>query len=211
MKSLRVLIADDDGVTLMVLRKVLTGLGHEVVAEAGDGEQAVALVQEHRPDLCLLDIRMPKMDGLSAARQIQAFHATPIVILSAHSESGLGSEAANVGAHAYLVKPFNPEQLKPAIEMALVNFEKSRQLEEKLHQVNAALESRKLIERAKGLLMKQAGLDEEAAYLKLQKTARNENRKLVDVARALILAEQLRRDADGPGTSSFRPPGYPAR
>jgi two-component system, response regulator PdtaR len=211
MKSLRVLIADDDGVTLMVLRKVLTGLGHEVVAEAGDGEQAVTLVQQTKPDLCILDIRMPKMDGLSAARQIQTYQATPIVILSAHSESGLGSEAANVGAHAYLVKPFNPEQLKPAIEMALVNFEKSRQLEEKLHQVNEALESRKLIERAKGILMKQAGLDEESAYLKLQKTARNENRKLVDVARALILAEQLRRESTKPATTPFRHPGHTGR
>jgi response regulator NasT len=96
------------------------------------------------------------------------------------------------------VKPFTAAQLTPAIELALTNFEKSRMLEEKLQQVNEALEARKLIERAKGILMRQTGLDEEAAYLKLQKTARNENKKLVEVARALILAEQLRRDSSKP-------------
>jgi two-component system, response regulator PdtaR len=198
MKSLRFVIADDDGLTLMVLRKILIAMGHEVIGEAGDGQQAVALVQEVKPDLVILDIRMPKMEGLEAARLIQSQCATPVIILSAHSEPGLGSEAASAGAHAYLVKPFTAAQLKPAIELALTNFEKSRMLEEKLQQVNEALEARKLIERAKGILMRQTGLDEEAAYLKLQKTARNENKKLVEVARALILAEQLRRDSSRP-------------
>ncbi len=194
MKTLRVVTADDDGLTLMVLRKVLAGMGHEVVGEAGDGEQAVELVKQHRPDLCILDIRMPKMEGLEAARHIQSFHPTPVIILSAHTESGLGSEAAGAGAHAYLVKPFTASQLKPAVELALANFEKAQALEQKLQRANEALENRKLIERAKGILMRQTGLDEESAYLRLQKTARNENRKLVDVARAIILAEQLRRD-----------------
>jgi response regulator NasT len=205
--SLRVLIADDDGLTLMVLRKILASMGHEVVAEAADGEQAVALAKQTKPELCILDIRMPKMEGLEAARLIQTEHATPIIILSAHTESGLGSQAAGAGAHAYLVKPFTAGQLKPAIELALANFEKSKLLEEKLHQANEALESRKLIERAKGLLMRQTGLDEEAAYLRLQKTARNENQKLVEVARALILAEQMRREsADPPAPRSHRHP-----
>ncbi len=106
----------------------------------------------------------------------------------------MGSEAAGAGAHAYLVKPFTASQLKPAVELALANFEKAQALEQKLQRANEALENRKLIERAKGILMRQTGLDEESAYLRLQKTARNENRKLVDVARAIILAEQLRRD-----------------
>ena len=187
MKSLRVVIADDDGVTQMVLRKTLTEMGHEVVGEAADGEQAVALVREHKPDLAVLDIRMPKMDGLAACRAIQGVSATPIIMLSAHSEAGLGLEASNAGADAYLVKPFTAAQLSPAIELALAN-------KQKFQQINEALETRKLVERAKGILMRQTGLDEEAAYLKLQKTARNENRKLADVARAVILADQVRRD-----------------
>lgn len=191
MKPLRVLIADDDGVTLMVLRKTLAEMGHEVAGEAGDGEQAVALVRELKPDLAILDIRMPKMDGLTACRTIQGFSATPVIMLSAHSEAGLGSEASDAGADAYLVKPFTAAQLSPAIELALAN-------KQKLQQMNEALETRKLVERAKGILMRQTGLDEESAYLKLQKTARNENRKLVDVARAVILADQMRRDTPPP-------------
>jgi response regulator NasT len=187
MKPLRFLIADDDGVTLMVLRKTLTEMGHEIVAEAGDGEQALVLAREHKPDIAILDIRMPGMDGLAACRAIQGFSAMPIIILSAHSEAGLGSEASKAGADAYLVKPFTAAQLGPAIELALSN-------KQKLQQMNEALESRKLIERAKGILMRQTGMGEEAAYLKLQKTARNENRKLADVARAVILADQLQRD-----------------
>ena len=201
MKTLRVVIADDDGLTLMVLRKILTVMGHKVVGEAGDGEQAVAAVKEHEPDLCIFDIRMPKMEGLEAARRVQAFRPTPVIILSAHTESGLGSEAASAGAHAYLVKPFTAGQLKPAVELALTNFERSRALEEKLQQANEALESRKLVERAKGILMRQTDMDEETAYLRLQKTARNENRKLIDVARAIILAEQLQRDV--PAKAAF--------
>jgi AmiR/NasT family two-component response regulator len=203
MKTLRMVTADDDGLTLMVLKKILTGMGHEVVGEAGDGEQAVAMVKEHKPDLCIFDIRMPKVEGLEAARQIQAFRPTPVIILSAHTESGLGTEAASVGAHAYLVKPFTAGQLKPAVELALANFDKSQQLEDKLQHANEALESRKFIERAKGILMRQTGIDEETAYLRLQKSARNENRKLIDVARAIILAEQLQHDTSrSPARSS---------
>jgi two-component system, response regulator PdtaR len=194
MKTLRVVTADDDGLTLMVLKKILTGMGHEVVGEAGDGEQAVSVVKEQAPDLCIFDIRMPKVEGLEAARQIQAFRPTPIIILSAHTETGLGTEAASVGAHAYLVKPFTAGQLKPAVELALANFAKSKDLEGQLQHANEALESRKVVERAKGILMRQTGLDEETAYLRLQKSARNENRKLIDVARAIILAEQLQHD-----------------
>ena len=122
MKPLRVLIADDDGLTLIVLRKILISLGHEVVGEAGDGEKAIALFESAKPDLIIFDIRMPHLDGLEAARRIQATRPTPLIFLSAHTESGLGSEAANVGGHAYLVKPFTAQQIKPAIELALANF-----------------------------------------------------------------------------------------
>jgi AmiR/NasT family two-component response regulator len=195
MKPLRVLIADDDGLTLMVLRKILVSMGHQVVGEAADGQQAVALAAETSPSLAILDIRMPGMDGLQAAQAIQSRQLIPIIFLTAYSETGLGSQAAGAGAHAYLVKPFTASQLAPAIELALANFEKSVGLQQKLQEAKDALELRKLVERAKGIVMKQTGLDEEAAYLTLQKTARNENRKLVDVARAVITAEELRRES----------------
>lgn len=204
MKSLRVLIADDDGLTLMLLRRILLSFEHEVVAAVGDGQQAVQLARETNPDLLILDIRMPELGGLEAARQIRAQRPVPIIILSAHTESGLGSEAAGAGANAYLVKPFTAEQLKPAIELALVNFEKSKQLEYRLQQMSEAMEARKIVERAKGILMRQTGSGEETTYLKLQRTARNENRKLVEVARAIVTAEQLRRESRG------APPRRPA-
>lgn len=195
----------------MVLRKTLEALGHQVVGEAADGQQAVAVFQEQNPDLLILDIRMPRMDGLAAARVIQAQRPTPIIVLSAYTESGLGSEAAASGAHAYLVKPFTAEQLKPAIELALANFERSKQMQQKLQEMNDALETRKLVERAKGILMHQTGLDEETAYLRLQKTARNENRKMADVARAIITAEQLRRESVSPLGARRRPHNFQHR
>ncbi len=207
MKPLRMVIADDDGLTLMVLRKILSSMGHEIVGEAGDGQQAVALAREKEPDLMILDIRMPQMDGLEAARLVQEHRPVPIIILSAFTESGLGSEAADAGAHAYLVKPFSASQLKPAIELALANFERSKQMEQKLQQMNVALETRKLVERAKGILMRRTGLDEEAAYLTMQKTARNENKRLADIARAVIESEEQRREKIRP----FRRPNPPPR
>jgi response regulator NasT len=178
----------------MLLRRILLSFGHEVVAVVGDGAEAVRLADETNPDLLILDIRMPILDGLEAARQIRSQRPVPIIILSAHTESGLGSEAAGAGAHAYLVKPFTAEQLKPAIELALANFEKSRQLEYRLQQMGEAMEARKIVERAKGILMRQSGLDEEAAYLKLQKTARGENKKLIDVARSIVASERAHRE-----------------
>lgn len=199
MKPLRVVIADDDGVTLMVLRKTLSEMGHQVVGEAADGQQAVALVKEQTPDLTILDIRMPNMDGLTACRTIQQIHPTAVIVLTAYSEAGLGLQAANAGADAYLVKPFTPQQLAPAIELALAN-------KQKFCQINEQLETRKLVERAKGILMRQTGMDEETAYLTLQKAARNENKKMAEVARAVILAEQLRQQTGKPATTRLRHP-----
>jgi response regulator NasT len=188
MKPLRVVIADDDGVTLMVLRRTLAELGHQIVGEAANGQQALALVKEHNPDLAVLDIRMPLMDGFAASRAIQENNPTAVIVVSAHTEAGLGSEAASAGVDAYLVKPFTAQQLVPAIELALAN-------KKRFCQMNEQLENRKVIERAKGILMRQTGMDEEAAYLTLQKAARNENKKMADIARALILADQLRQAA----------------
>jgi len=195
MKKLRILIADDDNVTLMALRGILTNLGHEVVGEAGDGEQAVTMVKAHMPDLCIFDVRMPKLGGIAATRAIQAHQPTPVIIVSAHTETGVGIEAVSVGAHAFLVKPFVKNQIKVAIEVALTTFEKSQQLEEQLTNATEALEHRKLIERAKGIVMRKSGLGEEAAFLRLQHTARAGSQKLIDVAKAVILTDQLFHDS----------------
>jgi len=207
MKPLRVLIADDDGVTLMALRKALTSMGHQVVGEAADGEQTLDLARETSPDLAILDIRMPKMEGIEATRMLQQQRPTPVIMLSAHTETGLGSESAHAGAHAYIVKPFTAEQIKLAIELALTNFERECALQQELQRANQALAERKVIERAKGILMRQTGLEEDAAYLRLQKTARSENKKIVEIANALILADQLRRDSVRPTRGS----GHPTR
>ncbi len=197
MNALRVLIADDDRLTRVVLSKMLSKLGHQVVAEAGDGMEAQRLALQHQPDLAIFDINMPGCTGLEAARRIQGEHPIAVIIVSAHSDAGLGQEAAGSGAHGYLLKPITPAQLAPVIELALANFQQGRVQEEKLLKMTEALETRKIVERAKGILMRQTGLDEEAAYIRLQKTARNENRKLRDVAQAVILADSTRHGHDG--------------
>jgi two-component system, response regulator PdtaR len=207
MKSLRVLIADDNDLASFVLRRTLTKLGHTVVSEAVDGQQAVQIAHVKNPDLVILDIRMPVMDGFEAARRIHAERPVPTIILSCHTESGLGEQAAAAGANAYLVKPFTPEQLGLTIELASASFEKTRQLEGKLKLMNEALEARKVVERAKGILMRQTGLDEEAAYHKLQKKARNVNCKLVEVARAIIAAEQAHREGSHIAVFRSQAPG----
>jgi two-component system, response regulator PdtaR len=196
MKSLRVVIADDNELALLILRRTLTRLGNVVVGEAANGEQAVQFAREMNPDLAILDIRMPVLDGFEAARQIHGERPVPTIFISCHTESGIGEQAAAANANAYLVKPFSVEQLELTIELASADFEKSRQLEMKLKLMDEALEARKIVERAKGILMRQTGLDEERSYLKLQKTARNVNRKLVDVARAIIAAEQIHRESN---------------
>ena len=209
MKALRVVIADDDGSTLASLREILTTSGHAVVGEAGDGQQVVQLACEANPDLVILNVRLPALGGLEATRQIHGHCPVPLIVLSCQTEPGLCAEAAAAGASACLVKPFTAEQLGPVIEMAPVNFEKSRQLEQRLEQMSEALETRKVVERAKGILMRQTALDEETAYRKLQKTARNKNRKLVEIAREVIAAEQARRQNNQSAASRCRPPPPP--
>ena len=195
MKSLRVLIADDDGLTLLMLRNILTKLGHTVVGEAIDGKQAVKIARCANPDLLILDIRMPVMDGFEASRRIRGQRPVPTIILSCHSESGLGRRAAAAGANAYLVKPFTMAQFNPVIELALADFRRRTELEDQLKLMNEKLETRKAVERAKGILMRQTGLDEESAYSQLQETAHSKNLTDAEMARAVIAAEQVHRAA----------------
>lgn len=187
-ERLRVLIADDEAIRLLTLRTQLRSLGFEVVAEAQDGEEAVRLAREREPDLAILDIKMPRLDGISAARQIVQDRPIPIILLTAYSEVELVERATEAGVFAYLIKPVTEEELLPAILLARKRFEEFRVLQNEVEDLRQALEARKLIERAKGILMKRLGISEQEAFRRMQVQSQKENRKLVEIARAIITA-----------------------
>jgi len=187
-EPLRILIADDEAIRLLTLRTQLRSLGFEVVAEAQDGEEAVRLAREREPDLAILDIKMPRLDGISAARQIVQERPIPIILLTAYSELELVERATEAGVFAYLIKPVTEEELLPAILLARKRFEEFRVLHSEVEDLRQALEARKLIERAKGILMKRLGISEQEAFRRMQVQSQKENRKLVEIARAIITA-----------------------
>jgi len=191
MERLRVLIAEDEKAIAMGLRAQLKALGYEVVAEAANGRQAVALAQEVKPDLAVLDIKMPEMDGIEAAQAITAVRPIPIVLLTAYKEEQLAQKAAQAGIYAYLVKPISKDDLMPAIVLARARFEEFQQLKKEISDLKEALEARKLIERAKGILMERRQLTEAEAFRRLQMMSQNQHMKLADVARAIITAEKM--------------------
>jgi response regulator NasT len=183
--SYRILIADDEPLIRADLRELLEEMGHEVVAEAGDGREALDLIDRVSPDVVILDIKMPKLDGLSVAGEIS--DRFPVIILTAYTERNLIEKAKKSGAIAYLSKPFREGDLSPAIELAITQFLKTSKLTEHVTRLQEQLESRKLIERAKGLLMTKEGLTESQAYRKLQKTSMEKNRSMKEIAEAIIL------------------------
>ncbi|MDR7417102.1 MAG: response regulator [Armatimonadota bacterium] len=187
-ERLRILIADDEAIRLMTLRTQLRSLGFEVVGEATDGEEAVRLAQEREPDVAILDIKMPGLDGISAAQRILQHRPIPIILLTAYSEVELVERALEAGVFAYLVKPVTEEDLLPAILLARKRFEEFRVLQGEVQDLREALEARKLIERAKGILMKRLGISEQEAFRRMQVQSQKENRKLVEIARAIITA-----------------------
>ncbi len=187
-EPVRILIADDEAIRLLALRTQLRSLGFEVVAEAQDGEEAVRLAREREPDLAILDIKMPRLDGISAARQIVQERPIPIVLLTAYSELELVERATEAGVFAYLIKPVTEEELLPAILLARKRFEEFRVLQGEVEDLRQALEARKLIERAKGILMKRLGISEQEAFRRMQVQSQKENRKLVEIARSIITA-----------------------
>lgn len=187
-EPVRILIADDEAIRLLTLRTQLRSLGFEVVAEAQDGEEAVRLAREREPDLAILDIKMPRLDGISAARQIVQERPIPIVLLTAYSELELVERATEAGVFAYLIKPVTEEELLPAILLARKRFEEFRVLQGEVEDLRQALEARKLIERAKGILMKRLGISEQEAFRRMQVQSQKENRKLVEIARSIITA-----------------------
>lgn len=186
MSKARILIAEDEAIIRLDLREMLEEEGYEVVGEAGDGSTAVKLAEELTPDLVILDIVMPGMDGLGAAKVITEKQLSAVLILTAFSQRDLVDRAARSGAMAYLVKPFNTEDLVPAIEVALARFQESQALAAESKDLSERLETRKLVERAKGILMKKEGLSEGEAFKTIQKAAMTRRVTMKEVAERLI-------------------------
>jgi two-component system, response regulator PdtaR len=184
--SRRVVIAEDEALIRLDLAEMLAEEGYEVVGQAGDGEAAVALVEEHRPDLAVFDVKMPKLDGISAAEQVARKRLAPVVILTAFSQRELVERARDAGAMAYIVKPFNKADLVPAIEIALSRFAELSQLEAEVDDLTERLETRKLVDRAKGILQDRLGLSEPDAFRWLQKTAMDLRLSMRAVAEGVI-------------------------
>jgi len=183
---MRILIAEDETIIRLDLRELLERSGFEVVAEARDGEEAVELALAESPDLALLDVKMPKLDGIDAARRILEERPMPIVMVTAYGEKELVARAVEAGVFGYLVKPFRETDLLPAIEMAQARHEELVALRAEADSLAAALAARKAIERAKGLLMEREGLSERDAFARLRKASQISGRKLEVVAEALI-------------------------
>jgi response regulator NasT len=182
----RVVIAEDEGLIRLDLKEMLEEDGYEVVGEAGDGETAVRLTAEHAPDLVILDVKMPVLDGISAAERIAADRIAPVVILTAFSQRELVERAREAGAMAYLVKPFTKADLVPAIEMAVSRFQEIRSLEAEVTTLEDRLETRKAVDRAKGLLQTARGWNEPEAFRFIQKTSMDRRMTMRAVAEAVI-------------------------
>lgn len=182
----RVLIAEDEALIRLDLAEMLVEEGYQVVGEAGDGETALRLAEELRPDLVILDIKMPIMDGLAAAERIAEANLAPVVILTAFSQRDLVERARAVGAMAYLVKPFQKTDLVPAIEIAMSRFAEVSALEAEVAGLTERLETRKVVERAKGQLMATYGMTEPQAFKWIQRTAMDHRLGMREVAERII-------------------------
>jgi two-component system, response regulator PdtaR len=182
----RVVIAEDEALIRLDLKEMLEEEGYSVVGEAGDGEQAIELAREHQPDLVILDVKMPKMDGISAAEKIAEERIAPVLMLTAFSQRDLVERARDAGAMAYLVKPFSKSDVVPAIEMAVSRFTELRELENEVADLTLRLETRKLVDRAKSILQTSYGLTEPAAFRWIQKTSMDRRMSMQQVAEAVI-------------------------
>ena len=182
----RVLIAEDEALIRLDLREMLEEEGYVVVAEVGDGASAVRMAEELRPDLCILDVKMPALDGLSAAEQIVGARVAPVVILTAFSQRDLVERAREAGVMAYLVKPFEKKDLVPAVEMALSRFAQIVALEGEVSDLQGRLEARKLVDRAKGILQSQHGMTEPDAFRWVQRASMDSRRSMRAVAQDVV-------------------------
>lgn len=186
MESLRIVIADNESIIRMDLKEILEEAGHEVVGEATDGIKAIELTRKYTPDLVIMDIKMPEMDGITAAKTITNEKLAPVLLLTAFSQKEIVDRAKDSGVLAYLVKPVKESNLFPAMEIAISRFREIAQLEQELDDVKNSLEMRKLLDRAKGILMDAYGINESEAYRRIQQYSMAKRKTIKEVAKAII-------------------------
>jgi AmiR/NasT family two-component response regulator len=191
----RVVIADDESIIRMDLREMLSNLGYLVVGEVGDGRSAVNLARELKPDIVVMDIKFEgeEFDGIDAARVLTEEKVAPVLLLTAYSQRDLVTRAREAGVVGYLVKPFRETDLIPAIEVALARFAEFQTVEKQVGDLQEALETRKFVDRAKGILMDTQSLSEAEAFRRIQKMSMNTRKPMKDVAEAIILAQQAQQ------------------
>lgn len=187
----RILVADDEPLIRLDLREMLATLGYQVVGEAADGATAVRLARETRPDLVIMDIQMPEINGIEAAETLTAENIAPVLLLTAYSQKELVERAQQAGVVGYLVKPFRDSDIQPAVEVALARFEEFRAVREQVRTLEESLETRKIVDRAKGVLMDTQSLKEADAFRRIQKLSMDSRKSMREVAEAILLAHQV--------------------
>jgi AmiR/NasT family two-component response regulator len=188
---LRIVIADDEPIIRLDLKKMLQDCGYDVVGEAGDGVKAIEAVRSLRPDVVILDIKMPEMDGIDAAKIITEEKIAPVLLLTAYSQLDLVNRAKDAGVYSYLVKPFKQTDLMPQIEVAVARWEAFLKIEEQANDLEDKLETRKSVDRAKGILMDQYGLKEQEAFRRIQVQSMNTRKSMREIAEAIIIAHNV--------------------
>jgi len=195
----RIVIADDESIIRMDLREMLVGLGYQVVGEAADGRTTLELARTLRPDLVIMDLKMPEMDGIAAAEALTAERLAPVLLLTAFSESDLIARATQAGVSYYLVKPFREAELLPAIEIALSRYREFVDLQREVTDLKDALETRKIVERAKGVLMETQEISEAEAFHRIRKASMDSRKSMRQVAEAILLTHEMNISAAGHG------------
>ncbi len=191
MEPLRIVIADDEPIIRLDLRKTLENMGHQVVGEAGDGQKAVDLARELKPSIVILDIKMPELDGIDAAKIVSTEGIAPVLLLTAYSQKDLVDRATEAGVFNYLVKPFKEADLMPAMAIAIARYEEFMELENEVSDLENKLDTRKAVDRAKGILMDQYGLKEQEAFRRIQVQSMNTRKSMREIADAIIIAHSV--------------------
>lgn len=191
MDSLKIVIADDEPIIRLDLKKTLENMGHMVVGEAGDGSKAIEQARTLKPNIVILDIKMPEVDGIDAAKVITTEGIAPVLLLTAYSQKDLIDRAKDAGVFAYLVKPFKEADLMPAIDIAISRYAEFMELESEVTDLENKLETRKAVDRAKGILMDQYGLKEQEAFRRIQVQSMNTRKSMREIAEAIIIAHSV--------------------